>query len=176
MPDPQKLIKQRINDWYHLYSNDVYSYVLFLLGDHELSKDILQDTFLRAYNCYESFHGGNTKAWLCRIARNLTMDHFRKKRPIAYFFDSFSSVYTHTPTPEQVALLNESARELYVALAKLKRSYKDVIILRKIKEFSIKETADILGWSESKVKVTLYRAMAALKKELEKEDYIHEIF
>jgi RNA polymerase sigma-70 factor (ECF subfamily) len=104
------------------------------------------------------------------------MDHFRKKKPIAYLLDSPSLVQTNEITPEQLTLLNEAEQELYMAIHKLKPSYRDVIILRKMKEFSIKESSAILGWSESKVKVTLNRAMKALKDEMEKEDQIHEIF
>lgn len=174
--DCEHLVKQQINDWYHIYSIDVYNYVFFLMGDHEQAKDILQDTFLRAYNNYESFQGGNSKAWLYRIARNITMDYFRKRKPIAYLMDSIFTVQTIEQTPEQIIMLNESEKELYIALRKLKRAYRDVIVLRKIKEFSIKETSNILGWSESKVKVNLNRGITALKKELEKEDYIHETF
>jgi len=49
-----------------------------------------------------------------------------------------------------------------------------VIILRKIKEFSIRETSEILNWSEGKVKTTLYRAIPALEKELLKEAFLNE--
>lgn len=175
MNENKLLIKKQINDWYHSYSNDVYNYIFFLVGDHEQAKDILQDTFLRAFNKFESFQDGNSKAWIFRIARNLTMDYFRKKNPIAYLLDSITVIQTEH-NPEQITMLNESEQELYIALRKLKRQYRDVIILRKIKEFSINETAAILGWSQSKVKVNLHRGMAVLKKELEKEDYFHETF
>ncbi|MDY0409595.1 sigma factor-like helix-turn-helix DNA-binding protein [Paracerasibacillus soli] len=47
-------------------------------------------------------------------------------------------------------------------------------MLRKIKELSIKETAEILNWSESKVKVTLFRGLHALKRQMIKEGYEHE--
>ncbi|MCD8510027.1 MAG: RNA polymerase sigma factor [Bacillus sp. (in: Bacteria)] len=73
-----------------------------------------------------------------------------------------------------MATLNEQERELYLAIAKLKRSQREVIILRKIKDFSIKETALILGCSEGKVKTTLWRGMIALKKQLEKGGFHYE--
>lgn len=71
-------------------------------------------------------------------------------------------------------MMNEAEKELYLALSNLKHHYRDVIVLRKIKELSIKETSYILGWSENKVKVNLFRGMKALKKELNKVGYIHE--
>lgn len=176
MDHSQHSIKLQINDWYHTYSNDVYNYVYILMRDHEQAKDIMQDVFINAYNSYSSFQGGNLRAWLFRIARNLTMDYFRKKKPIAYILDSIPFMQMSEQSPEQITVLNESEKELYHAIRRLKRSYRDVIVLRKIKEFSIKETSDILGWSESKVKVNLSRGMQALKNELEKVGYIHESF
>lgn len=176
LEEEREEFKKLINDWYSSYSNDIYSYIFMLIRDHEQAKDILQETFVNAFKKYDLFQGGNQKAWLFRIARNLAMDHFRKKKPIAYLFDSSAVFQANEPTPEQLTLLNESERELYISINKLKRSYRDVIILRKIKEFSIKDSSVILGWSESKVKVTLYRAMKALKKEMKREGYIHETF
>jgi RNA polymerase sigma-70 factor (ECF subfamily) len=70
--------------------------------------------------------------------------------------------------------IKESSYELYKALGAIKDSYREVIILRKIKEFSIEETAEVLGWSESKVKSTLYRAIPVLETQLLKEGYLHE--
>ncbi|MFJ5771138.1 RNA polymerase sigma factor [Psychrobacillus sp. NPDC093180] len=57
----------------------------------------------------------------------------------------------------------EEVRGLYIALGKLKPSYREVIIWRKIEELSIKETAEILSWNEEKVKNTLRRANARAK-------------
>ncbi|WP_326929582.1 RNA polymerase sigma factor [Bacillus sp. m3-13] len=52
------------------------------------------------------------------------------------------------------------------AISKLKPSYRAVVILRGINEFSIKETSDILKCSESKVKVDYHRALKILKNKL----------
>ncbi|WP_233269426.1 RNA polymerase sigma factor [Alteribacillus sp. YIM 98480] len=170
----QDIIKQRVNDWYHTYSNDIYKYVFFMIGEHDQAKDILQDTFLRAYHNFESFQGEKVKNWLFRIARNLTIDYIRKKKTIACLIDSISSSKVTNKTPEQTIVLNETERELYDALRKIKRSYREVIVLRKIKEFSVSESCHILGWNENKVKVNLHRGMKALRKQLVKEGYRHE--
>ncbi|SER63919.1 RNA polymerase sigma-70 factor, ECF subfamily [Gracilibacillus ureilyticus] len=134
----------------------------------------MQDTFVRAASKLNTFQGGEEKGWLVRIARNITIDYIRKRKPVAYLFDRPVNIETMAKTPEQLSVLNETEKELYQALQKLRISYREVIILRKIKEFSIKESASILNWSESKVKVQLMRALEALKKELQKEGYIHE--
>ncbi|WP_373323202.1 RNA polymerase sigma factor [Alkalihalobacterium chitinilyticum] len=76
--------------------------------------------------------------------------------------------------PDQITTLGETEEVLFKSLKKLKRPYQDVIILRKIKDLTIKETAEILGWKESKVKTTLFRGLDALRKQMEKEGYVNE--
>jgi RNA polymerase sigma-70 factor, ECF subfamily len=166
--------EQQINNWYHTYNNDIYKFILYMINDHEQAKDLMQDTFIRAYNNLNSFQGENEKAWLYRIARNLTIDFIRKKKPIHYYMDSALSIKSPGLTPDQTLSLNEQEKDLYIAITKLKRSYREVIILRKIKELSIKETASILGLSEGKVKTNLWRGLNSLKEQLQKEGYHHE--
>lgn len=170
----QDRIKQQIRDWYLEYSNEIYQFVFFMIGDHAQAKDHVQETFFRAYQKYDQFHGDKPKNWLYQIARNVTIDYLRKNKPIPYLMEKFFSLETSGRTPEQMAIFNETESDLYLALSKLKRAYRDVIILRKIEEFSTAETAQILGWSENKVKVNLFRGLKALKQQLEKEGYSYE--
>ncbi|RPF53277.1 RNA polymerase sigma factor [Aquisalibacillus elongatus] len=166
--------KRQVNVWYQTYNQDLYQYIFFLIRDHDQAKDLLQDTFLKAYQKYDTFRQDNEKGWLFRIARNITIDFVRKKHPVSYLMDTLPSNQHQDHSPEKHLELTESEKELYHALGNLKRSYRDVIILRKIKEFSVKEASDILGWKEEKVRVTLTRAIQALKRQLEKEGYQHE--
>lgn len=79
-----------------------------------------------------------------------------------------------TPLPDEIMEGKETSKELYIALNRMKQSYREVIILRKIKGFSIKETSEVLSWSESKVKSTLHRAIPALEKLLHEEGFLNE--
>jgi RNA polymerase sigma-70 factor, ECF subfamily len=128
----QEMIKKQINDWYCDYSNDIFKYVFFMIGERDQAKDILQDTFIRAFNNYETFEGENPKSWLFRIARNLTIDYIRKKKPISYLLDFIPNLKSTEKNPEQIVILNDTERQLYNSLNKIKRHYRDVIILRKI--------------------------------------------
>lgn len=100
--------KQRINSWYEEYSNDVYNYAFFMLGDREQAMDIVQDTFIRAYNKLESFQGGREKSWLFRIARNLTIDYMRKKRTLANYLSFLPFGMNTEKSAEDIAIFNES--------------------------------------------------------------------
>ncbi|WP_308417936.1 RNA polymerase sigma factor [Halalkalibacter okhensis] len=102
------------------------------------------------------------------------VDYLRKKRPIHLLQDLLNVKRDKNPLPEEVVQIKESTKELYYALGSLKQAYREVIFLRKMKGFSIKETAEILKWSESKVKSTLSRAIVSLEKALQKEEYGYE--
>ncbi|MFJ7733637.1 RNA polymerase sigma factor [Lysinibacillus sp. NPDC097231] len=81
----------------------------------------------------------------------------------------------YKPIPEQIVEMNFQTEQLYRAIQQLKPSYRHVIILRKLKEFSTAETSLILNWSESKVKMTLKRALVELKNELMRGGVTNEI-
>jgi RNA polymerase sigma-70 factor, ECF subfamily len=171
----EELAKAKIQQWYDLYSEEIYRFILMMIGDHAEAKDLMHDTFLRAYGAMASFEGNTSeKNWLYKIARNTTIDFQRKRRPIQYVVESFTTYSAADRCPQELATLGEAEEILYRSLKKLKRSYQEVIILRKIKELTIEETAEILSWNESKVKNTLFRGLAALKHQMEKEGYNHE--
>ena len=79
-----------------------------------------------------------------------------------------------SPLPEEIVQIKETSKEIYRALGELKSSFREVIILRKIKGFSIEETSKILNWSESRVKSTLFRAIPALEEKMLKEAFLNE--
>jgi RNA polymerase sigma-70 factor, ECF subfamily len=136
---------------------------------------LTHDTFIKAYYHYESFkHHSSEKTWLFSIAHNLPVDYLRKRKPTTIFKDLFQFKKDDTPLPEEVFRIKEESYELYKALEQIKDTYRKVIVLRKLKGFPIEETAHILGWSESKVKSTLFRAIPVLKKQLNKEGYFNE--
>ncbi|WP_227521509.1 RNA polymerase sigma factor [Bacillus alkalisoli] len=167
--------KQKVKEWYHEYSDDIYRFILYLTGDNEQAKDLMHDTFLKAYQHAASFQGKTSvKNWLYRIARNVTIDYMRKMKPIKYMLNSFAIFPSNDKCPAQISQLGENEEQLYKSIKKLKAPYQEVIILRKIKELSVQETAEILNWSESKVKTTLHRALQSLKEEMIKEGYTHD--
>ncbi|SHF77953.1 RNA polymerase sigma factor [Ornithinibacillus halophilus] len=157
-----------VSDWYDEYSDAIIKFILLMIHDYQTAEDLTHDTFIKAYRNYETFKGDSKiKTWLFQIAHNVTVDYLRKQKPILFLKNIFPLIDT-SMLPDEEMVVKEDSKELYQALAKLKLSYQKVIILRKLKEFSIQETSEILGWSEGKVKTTLYRALPALEKQLRK--------
>lgn len=168
--------EDRVLEIYHLYSDQVYRYIFLLVGDVQHAEDLTQETFIRALKSIDSFLGhASDKTWLFAIARNITIDFHRKRKVLVLLSDWIKDrVPSEDSLPEDIVNLGEETEQVYTALKKLKRPYQDVIILRKLKEFSIIETAQVLNWSEGKVKSTQLRALEALKKELLKGGYVYE--
>ncbi|MCM3639337.1 RNA polymerase sigma factor [Sporosarcina luteola] len=170
-------IEMQIQILYEQYHNEIFRYIFLMIGDRQQAKDLMQETYVKAFINIEDFRGdANVKTWLYRIARNETIDFLRRKKPATYLVDFFLHVKSSQPTPEEVIVLGNDMELLYLALSRIKKGYRDVIILRKIRELSTKETATILGWKESRIKTNLHRGLMALQKELKKEGYISETF
>lgn len=106
------------------------------------------------------------------IARNVAIDHFRRqkgwKQRIAEKFDlTEHPVKDKAPLPEEITMQKEEVQLIYHCLDYCTLDQKSVIILRFIQDLSIAETADALGWTESKVKTTQHRALKVLRKQME---------
>lgn len=161
---------------YKIHSDRIYQYIYFLVGHTETAEDLTQETFIKAMQYSASFRQeASAFTWLMKIARNLTYDYFRRKRLIQFLpfrkeYDNRETVFT----PEKWLENHEESKQLYEALHQLKLDYREAIVLRKIEGFSIKETAEILGWKEAKVKNCTERGMKALKQFLLKGGEEHE--
>lgn len=160
----------RISDWFHQYSNDLYQFFIYYLGSTDV-EDFVQEVFIRAIKKEDSFQEKSSpKTWLFSIARHVAIDEIRRKqraRLKELIFKQSVESYT-TTTPEHVLELNETHKELFEVIQRLKKSYRDVVVLRGIKELSVSETAEILNWKEEKVRLTFHRALKALQNEKER--------
>ncbi|MDX8365675.1 RNA polymerase sigma factor [Cytobacillus sp. IB215665] len=172
----QEKIKNDVLHLYDVYSSRILKFIFVLTKDYHTAEDLTQDTFIKVNNSYDQLKDKEkVETWLFQIAHNLSMDHIRRKRfsVLDHIVPTLQKKES-SPSLDKVIIINESVRELYDVISKLKPTYREIIILRKIEELSIKETSEVLGWSESKVTTTLSRAMKLLHKELEKGGHIYE--
>jgi len=161
------LKQEELTEWFDQYGESVLTYILLMVRDYQQAEDLTQETFIKAYRHQQQFeHKSSVKTWLFSIAHNTTVDYFRKKHPIQHFLGLTIEEKDYKPLPEQIVAMNDQTEQLYRAIQQLKPSHRQVIILRKLKEFSTAETAYVLNWSESKVKMTLKRALEELKRKL----------
>ncbi|MBD8070539.1 RNA polymerase sigma factor [Bacillus sp. PS06] len=161
---------QLIEKWFYSYSDDIYSYLVYYTGSKDV-EDLVQEVFLKAIHSIHQFEAkAHPKTWLISIARNLVIDRLRKRKllnliSINMLFNKEAVIQTGE-MPEAILLTNETLSEIYREISSLKNSYKEVLILRLVLEYSVDQSATILGWSNAKVSLTYHRALTALKKRL----------
>ncbi|MGZ4164914.1 MAG: RNA polymerase sigma factor [Tumebacillaceae bacterium] len=154
--------KEGIHSLFDLYANDIYRYARFTLQDHAEAKDVVQEVFLRAFRQWDRFRQESSyKTWLLSITRNYMYDLLRKRKKHSTFLDTYTPPYFSDPTSttDDLIVLEQS-------LAKLKDAYRQVIVLRHVEGLSVSQVAEILDWSEGKVRTTLHRALKQLRDEM----------
>ena len=159
----------RLYDEYH---QDVFQFLVYLVKNRHLSEDLMHEVYIRVFRAYDRFEGKSSeKTWLFSIAKNVAIDHFRKtavrKKHSTDFFDwETQQLVSKERIPEEVAQLNEDKILLYTMLDECTGDQKMVIIMRFFQDLSIAETADVLGWTEGKVKTTQHRAIKSLREKI----------
>lgn len=165
---------------YNEHLQDVYQYCLYFTNNQAEAEDLTQDIFIKVMKNYHSFQGhSSVKTWILSIARHTTIDYFRRIKIQHFLPELFSRIQNSTyGNPEVRYEHQEDWEKLQTALLNLKPDFRNVVILRGLKELSIKETAEVLNWKESKVKVDYHRALkqlqAYISKNEEGEFIIHE--
>jgi RNA polymerase sigma-70 factor, ECF subfamily len=156
-----------ISEWFYLYNKDIYHYLVYYIGSSDV-EDLVQEVFIRAIKGFDTFQQkASPKTWLFSIARHVGIDEMRKRNRLRMKeWISFRDEQSDKETPEKILQLNENNKFLYQAIQSLKANYRDVIILRGIKELSVSETASVLNWNENKVRTTYHRALKTLQKNI----------
>ena len=159
----------RIESIYETYHRDVYHFALYFTNSKQDAEDITQETFIKAIrNMHQLTDNGKEKSWILAIARNTAIDLIRKQKRIRLLPERvrMDNVETQNPSAAKGMLADETWVELQEALLRLKPRYRIVVILRALNELSIKETAEALNCSESKVRVDFHRALKLLKDDI----------
>ena len=158
----------------HIHSMYNFGYRLTL--DRDDAKDLVQDTYFKAYRFIESFQKGtNAKAWLFRILKNSFINDYRKKvkKPNKVDYQEVESYYNSDDVDRQItpdlrveALRDMIGDEISNALNALDVDFRTVIILCDLEGFKYEEMAKILDIPIGTVRSRLHRARQLLKERL----------
>ncbi|MDR6998590.1 RNA polymerase sigma factor SigX [Neobacillus niacini] len=161
------------DELYHKYHHDVLQFLFYMVRNKEHAEDLVQEVYIRVFKSYNRFEGKSSeRTWLFSIARNVAIDFFRKQkgwkdRLLEKFDWSTSQVKDEYPIPEEITVQKEEIMSVYKCMEYCTVDQRLVIILRYIHDLSIAETAEALGWTESKVKTTQHRSLKILKKHMD---------
>jgi RNA polymerase sigma-70 factor (ECF subfamily) len=152
---------------YDRYSDAVYRFVLFRLGDRQVAEDLTSETFLRALRKLATltYQGKDAGAWFITIARNLVLDHVKSGRVrLEVSTGEFAErpEAGHDPGPEQQAIATATYRELMACVAQLSPEQQECIVLRFMQGFSVAETARAMERNDGAIKALQHRAVRRL--------------
>ena len=137
-----------------------------LLGDAVEARDAAQETFARAFAHLRSFDPARSfRGWLFAIAANYVRDLLRKRKPAA-LDAAIGDELPDLSLPDDRLLRAENRERLAAAIDRLPFDLKIVVTLHFQQELPHAEVALALGPSANAVRIRLYRALAALRKEL----------
>jgi RNA polymerase sigma-70 factor, ECF subfamily len=152
-------------DLYRAYLGRIYAYVRAQVTSSADAEDITAQVFMNAYHAYPRFEPRNTTpaAWLFRIARNATLDHFRAHGRR----ERLRRTIEHQPVaevdPSGVAEDRIQYRALLERVAQLPERQRNAISLRH-SGLSFEEVGGLLRCSEDAAKMLYHRALKALKE------------
>lgn len=159
------------------YEKKIYRLGLNITGSPEDAEDVLQETFLKAYQHLPDFReDARFYTWLVRIGVNEGLMKLRRRRAdktvaMEDQVDEEGAVMPREftdwkPNPEQLLAQSELATILNNAAQSLPPTFRTVFFLRDVEGLSTAETAEMLGLTESAVKARLFRARLQLREDL----------
>jgi len=157
-------------------SAPIYRLALRMLNDEQDAEDVLQETFIKAYQALPAFEGRSSlKTWLFRIATNEALMLLRKRKPQQAVMEidredeaveEPKEIVDWCCIPEPELMTLETRKKLEEAASHLSEGLRAVFLLRDVEGLSGEETAAILNVSVDVVKTRLLRARLKLREEL----------
>jgi RNA polymerase sigma-70 factor (ECF subfamily) len=149
------------------YQDMVYTICIRLVKNSMIAEELAQDSFLKAFRNIHSYRGESKfSTWLYRIAYNTCLSSFRKNTVDEIEFQDYNA---DSQENDGLKSLETEDRDLELKrlLVRLKEDEQLLIQLFYLEELSIKEIADVVGMTESNIKVKLHRSKQKLKEFIE---------
>jgi RNA polymerase sigma factor (sigma-70 family) len=160
--DEARTFEQSLLGWL----DDAYNLARWLLHDDQEAQDAVQDAFMRVMRYAGGFRGGDRRAWLLAIVRNVCYTQLSRSRVAAsnvVFDEDQHQGAGPAANPETAALASVDRAALMRALEALPLEYREAIVMREMEGLSYKEIADAAGVPIGTVMSRLARARERLR-------------
>jgi RNA polymerase sigma-70 factor (ECF subfamily) len=150
---------------YERYQLRVFRYLYYQIGDQQTAEDLTSEVFIRMINALHDYNQEkfSFQAWLFRIARNLSIDHFRRTNIRMDVRLDENQIATHDD-PLDLVEQGLTSEQLGRALGRLSANQRDVVIMRFVNGMSIREVAEVMNKSQDSIKGLQRRGLLVLRE------------
>jgi len=162
------------------YRSRVYTYIYITVKDRAIAEDIFQDTFIKVIHSLKKgnySHDNKFVSWVTRIAHNLAIDYFRKKKQMQTVpnkneegLDIFNNQRFSETTVEDKIVKEQISDTVKLLIEELPEDQKEIILLRHYADMSFKEIAEKTGVSINTALGRMRYAILNLRKLIDEKD------
>ncbi|HEY6139476.1 MAG TPA: RNA polymerase sigma factor [Thermoanaerobaculia bacterium] len=156
---------ERFRALFDEHAGTVYRFLFCLTGSADAADELAQETFVRAFQSFASFEARSAPStWLCGIARNVALHHFRSERQRGRVFDRDAALErAGGQGPERDLLSRELRDAIGAALLELDEEKRTAFTLKIVQQKSYEEIAAITGAAIAKLKTDVHRARMQMR-------------
>lgn len=149
---------------YDEFADLIFRHCYFKVSDREKARDLTQDTFIRTWKyMVDGRQVDNIKAFLYRIADNLIIDEYRKKKVES--LDKLQEQGLDIVGEGAGIIINfAEVKKVMKVIQKLDPLYREVIVMRFVEDLTPKEIAQAINESENVVSVRIHRGLKKLRE------------
>lgn len=149
---------------YGEYADALFRFCVMKTSNREVALDLSQETFVRFWGELRAKrHIEKPRAFLYTIARNLVIDHYRRKKTGSLdALEEHSGEFGEAPRSEEAS----AYREALGAIGTLPPEYRDAVFLRYVEEMKPREIAEITGEPVNVISIRITRGMKELRSRL----------
>jgi RNA polymerase sigma-70 factor, ECF subfamily len=163
------------------WERPIYALAYRVIGREEEARDVVQETFLRAFRGIKNFRGqAKFSSWVYRIALNLCRDWIRRERraplqaaPDGVDLVELAAEQGPAESIEELVARHDLSKAVAEAMALLPEEQRTAIILKEYHGMTFQEIADLQGCPLSTVKTRLYQGLTVLRRHLQKQGRYH---
>lgn len=146
------------------YNIRIFRFLMKNMSDREISKDLLQETFLKLWEFKDRINIDSMKSWLFTTAYHAMLKQFTQKER----FVMKDATEIERPAVADQEFENKQFFEHYLPL--LPPIQRSILVLRDLEGYNYKEIGDMLNIPETQVKVYLFRARQKLRDMMESKE------
>lgn len=154
----------KLGQLFERHHGKLYNFLVRLTDRREVSEDLVQEVFFRMLKYRHTFRGDAPfGAWMYQMARNVAADHFRKWKEHLTIDESVEQKPSGEGTPAELLENIERNSLLHLALSRLSKEKKEVLVLSRFQNLKYEEIGRILDCPVGTIKARVHHALKELR-------------